>query len=490
MQTDMGNGSTNIAGVAVYIDPLEACLRAENTAPLFYKRWKACMITHHNHWATDINGSSDNAGNVVTDGRAGGARTPQWVTPEADVTYNMPSTYWNKGGTATGSELFWEGYAMWNEAAGCTTGCWTLHERYPASAPYVHDKGIQWTGSWNCGSEPDDYDTIHTWWTNTWDKFNLGQMDYFCIAVRRDHDYDDMTNAYQEGDLIIEKHTFGATNTVEAESESNHPHGTPGTPGYNCKVKVYEYIYTYHHLCQGHTGYYCGGHIRCYASGIVYSFAQDQIDVVTDRTVRNPNAEIVGKIGIVDKSSLQNAAEGYDAMSTTFPKTKLNLNVMNGLSDPLCPYAGYVWCHWGMKYNSFLDSSSELSPIDMMPAWKFIPMESKVTDLFEVDMWFKYNRGLFPCDNWEQYEGWNEDNMTLAVNKYEKDWGDMYDFDVFLNVGETLLPQKDISNLMDALNYESYSVNRQYAMRLALEAVGNGSYSQRHQPRLSADTEP
>lgn len=207
--------------------------------------------------------------------------------------------------------------------------------------------------------------------------------------------------------------------------------------------------------CKGHTGYYCGGHLKCLVSGVVYSFKENDIRFVNDE-LEDDNYELHPPItdGSVNTSTLQKAA-----------LTGLNLHTEASILEvDYHEVFGDVWC-------LTTEYPEKRALLQAMMGWQ---------DIFDVDHSIKYGRYNFPYNNWRNYEGWTSENMTLAMLKYGQDWNEIYGFDIPVNIGFGTMQSADIVALNKALadKYgDNYGEVRQYVVGLALKAVGNGTYS-------------
>lgn len=100
-------------------------------------------------------------------------------------------------------------------------------------------------------------------------------------------------------------------------------------------------------------------------------------------------------------------------------------------------------------------------------------------DIFDIDAGINYPQFFFPnAMDPRDYEGWTESNMLLALLKYNMSWEDTYSFDIPVNMGTPQLSEDQISTILDAI--QPVSGDQRKALELALQAVGNGQYSQLH----------
>ena len=99
-----------------------------------------------------------------------------------------------------------------------------------------------------------------------------------------------------------------------------------------------------------------------------------------------------------------------------------------------------------------------------------------IQDIFDADMLI--TRPVFDPD----WEGWTENNMTLAVVRYNQDWEDIYGIVIASELGGEGVSETEIKEYMDNLqkNYPDLSARRREVIELALRKVGNMNYSQEH----------
>jgi hypothetical protein len=123
-------------------------------------------------------------------------------------------------------------------------------------------------------------------------------------------------------------------------------------------------------------------------------------------------------------------------------------------------------------------------------AWKYLTKEDDEydvnrmlwygEDIFDIDASIDYPYGLFPVEA-SDYQGWTETNMTLALTKYIMSWEDTYCFDIPVNFSSPQLSDSQIDDIIKAVGgSSSMSEGQKKAVTLALQAVGNGQYSQEH----------
>lgn len=204
--------------------------------------------------------------------------------------------------------------------------------------------------------------------------------------------------------------------------------------------------------CEGHTGYYCGGHLRCHVTGIVYSMRGKDVAFV---------------MGDLDDDSYVMEYPVHEVNYATADTAKKTLNI-NTDYDILSP-----------NYSDVFDPTWKMAT-KYREGGELLNYMRLCEDIFDVDKnIILYGKQQFRYNDFRQYEGWTEDNKLIALSKYGQDWNDIYGFDVPTEIGFGEIPAKDIENLDKAL-YEKYGPIynnvRKHVVNLALAAVGNGSY--------------
>lgn len=288
------------------------------------------------------------------------------------------------------------------------------------------------------------------------------------------------------------------------------------------RAKVYTQYWTqYTRDCKGHNFQYCGGHIACHSHGVVFSISNEQIDMaeVNDYTNGIPKVkdfplgergydEVVGKVDT-------------DKVEYTFPEAAKT----GGCKSPLYDVQGSVTGMIGL--NVYVDDNQWLDDYDTRSSDSFHLMK----DIFDIDCNILKGDNIFPtqgCDI-KQYEGWNADNMQLAILKYCSDWHEEYGFDIpqeicynpyaidrtthkdvdlfdlvadadpektFKNIeggyecGQDPLSEEDIEKICAELKTSygaKFTKTREEAVRLSLGYVGRGHYNPNHHHDFLAD---
>lgn len=271
---------------------------------------------------------------------------------------------------------------------------------------------------------------------------------------------------------------------------SNH-----GNANGSCSHSVMTYamaIYrtTYTRNCKGHCVYYCGGHLKANLYGRVYSFSQDQINAA-----ENGCMDEFAKIdaGAIDYSNARMAAE-TDCLVDGNTHVGCRTDARANLSFLDCD-VGLVNIA-GLNINVFNDNGSFYNTQDwkMAEDTKYGLVGANIyrcNDIFDVDLCILYGWGLFPIGGslsstgttYKDFVPWTGDNMFLAVNKFRMDWDEIYGFDIPINLGYSVLSDKEIEAIIESVTAaegDTLSDMRRRAIETALRAVGAGSYSQEH----------
>lgn len=282
------------------------------------------------------------------------------------------------------------------------------------------------------------------------------------------------------------------TRTVSDYSTFYHSSGSCTT----VEKKVDEFVRN----CDGHGFKYCGGHIGMHSHGIVYSFTNEQIAMSTVRDETNGNP-------LADGFALED--NGFDNMRGKIIHNEVNYgNVVDAAAsggcaspwvDPQGSISGMYGLNlklngteWGSDYGTRITSGMHM-----------------MRDIFDIDTNLLKGDNIFPlkCD-FTNYEGWTEDNMTLAILKWVADWYDEYGFDIPQEIwygdlgtenddgtitpydygydgsGQAALSTDDIDAIVTALQSaygSSFDEEREEAVRMTLGFVGRGHYSQYHE---------
>lgn len=228
--------------------------------------------------------------------------------------------------------------------------------------------------------------------------------------------------------------------------------------------------------CKGHSYQYCGGHLGVISRGNVFSMTNEQLALVGtyNEDYQFPVQmdwsddrydEIRGKV-ITDKVNYSGTVS--DAAWSGGSETPA--------SDVQGSYMGHSYGlnlyveggNWKEGFHVVGESDSEENK------------QYLCRDIFDVDEMVLKGSNCFGTKNWNDYEGWNGDNMTLAVLRQTMDWQDVYEFDIPTELGAKVLCQEDIDKIVDALKKKygsSFNDSREQAVRIALSWVGKAHYN-------------
>lgn len=228
--------------------------------------------------------------------------------------------------------------------------------------------------------------------------------------------------------------------------------------------------------CKGHSYQYCGGHLGVISRGNVFSMTNEQLALVGtyNEDYQFPVQmdwsddrydEIRGKV-ITDKVNYSSTVS--DAAWSGGSETPA--------SDVQGSYMGHSYGlnlyveggNWKEGFHVVGESDSEENK------------QYLCRDIFDVDEMVLKGSNCFGTKNWNDYEGWNGDNMTLAVLRQTMDWQDVYEFDIPTELGAKVLCQEDIDKIVDALKKKygsSFNDSREQAVRIALSWVGKAHYN-------------
>lgn len=228
--------------------------------------------------------------------------------------------------------------------------------------------------------------------------------------------------------------------------------------------------------CKGHSYQYCGGHLGVISRGNVFSMTNEQLALVGtyNEDYQFPVQmdwsddrydEIRGKV-ITDKVNYSGTVS--DAAWSGGSETPA--------SDVQGSYMGHSYGlnlyveggNWKEGFHVVGESDSEENK------------QYLCRDIFDVDEMVLKGSNCFGTKDWDDYEGWNGDNMTLAVLRQTMDWQDVYEFDIPTELGAKVLCQEDIDKIVDALKKKygsSFNDSREQAVRIALSWVGMAHYN-------------
>lgn len=242
--------------------------------------------------------------------------------------------------------------------------------------------------------------------------------------------------------------------------------------------------------CQGHDCRYCGGHTFLDVKGIIFSFTDDEIIAAGGKpgAFEESSYEI---IPIIDEEKLGEATgvaarRGITGSPVTSGERPYLADTLGITGLNILIEDNYTWKEGG---DPQINPNAIGTMLSMQKDWDWWSDTVSVNkmlwsaqDIFDMDAAIDYPFGFFPYTNVNEYEGWTETNMYLALQKYILSWEDTYDFDIPVNMGTPQLSDSQISNIVNGVSahYGGLTNGEEKAITAALEAVGNGTYSQMH----------
>ncbi len=260
----------------------------------------------------------------------------------------------------------------------------------------------------------------------------------------------------------------------------------------------------YYCTCKGHDCRFCGGHTLVNVKGIVFSFTDDELAAVGGKLQKQSDnlklvpvyrEEVLGTI--TDTAGLKGWANTAGTEDSLFGRSYYNTLSIDGINLLI---ENDVWVQTGS--NSLITDDK---PIRVAPelvqdiasvrqyhdgwnaswdpgdgTYQVDSMLFVAQDIFDIDASLEWGKGLFQYEDANEYQGWTETNMELAILKYINSWEDTYMFDIPVNLSSPQLSDTQVDDILKAIGGSDLSEGQREAVRLALEAVGNGQYSQEH----------
>lgn len=219
------------------------------------------------------------------------------------------------------------------------------------------------------------------------------------------------------------------------------------------KSGVYKNSYeTYKWECKGgHSGHYCGGHVKLNTTGYVYSFSDKDIAIISGEE----DGEVKGK---VDESKVDFTTISTAQRTGGYPVSSIGWNVSNennGRKDTVL--------------KEITVNGRQISSLNYM------------NDIFDCDMRIQYGeKSSLLSENYKLFTTWTADNMELAMTKYSMDWFDTYEFDIQNSLGSYPLNDEMIEAVKNNLiGYEGFSDSQKTVIDEALRSVGNVAYDRK-----------
>lgn len=228
--------------------------------------------------------------------------------------------------------------------------------------------------------------------------------------------------------------------------------------------------------CKGHSYQYCGGHLGVISRGNVFSMTNEQLALVG---TYNEDYQFPVQMDWSD--------DRYDEIRGKVITDKVNYSGTvsdaawsGGSETPASDVQGsYMGHSYGL--NLYVEGGNWKEGFHVVGASDSEENKQYLCrDIFDVDEMVLKGSNCFGTKNWNDYEGWNGDNMTLAVLRQTMDWQDVYEFDIPTELGAKVLCQEDIDKIVDALKKKygsSFNDGREQAVRIALSWVGKAHYN-------------
>lgn len=279
--------------------------------------------------------------------------------------------------------------------------------------------------------------------------------------------------------------------------------------------------------CAGHTCRFCGGHTLVDVKGIVFSFTDEEIVAAGGKTGGRTTVQ-AGDYEIIPVYNQECIDARRDtpallAYYSNVAASAAGASYNNYNSDPIDesfmwsnhissdpeeslfarPYYQNVGVHgMNMQFSngSWVGTNPDVSASVMEKlesvrtypdgfTWGGLTRDDDyevnrmlwyAQDIFDIDAIIDYPYGFFPIEEAKEYQGWTQTNMTLALTKYIMSWEDVYYYDIPVNFGSPQLSDAQISDILKAIGGSSLGDRQKDAVIFALQAVGNGQYSQEH----------
>lgn len=279
--------------------------------------------------------------------------------------------------------------------------------------------------------------------------------------------------------------------------------------------------------CQGHNARYCGGHTFVDMKGIIFSFTDAEIAAANGKTYESPTGGKSVILPVIDEEKLNDVIQTngtnvamlkgwsgnsiiHDARKPTYEAAGVyGLNIITSVYDKDGSHQMKTWAKGydsdgnGIKGHEIgtpvvnpnvywergaAGESSDLTIGGVSVRTFFSSYDYEVnkmlyvgSDIFDIDASIDYPVGFFPQTE-ETYTGWTETNMYLALQRYNMSWEDIYSFDIPVNFNCPQLSETQIAQIVEGVkkHYGSLKTGEENAIMAALQAVGNGQYSQMH----------
>ena len=261
-------------------------------------------------------------------------------------------------------------------------------------------------------------------------------------------------------DSDITKKSYGDACVIEFKGDDDKLHRIYMYSSEKVDVKKTQYKYSgncilekryrtdYDRNCKGHSFCYCGGHICYHSQGIVYSMTNEQL-LMTGATPEEENRPISDGYNL-DKHGFKTLKGKHEDIDYTTYLSAVNKagSVKNPVADPQGSYLGSkkgleMWTRGSKNAEGWYDGMGTSK--DTQDLWEkgksgeyfnvsseYQAASNKMQDIFDIDIGIEKASNVFPIDkaNYENFESWTADNMTMAGIKFSMNWYELYEFDI------------------------------------------------------------
>lgn len=237
--------------------------------------------------------------------------------------------------------------------------------------------------------------------------------------------------------------------------------------------------------CKGHDFEYCGGHVGVNSQGVVYSMTNEQMAL--GAAYNSDDEKPVVKDFDFEGHGYESLQGKHNLDKVDF-STAPSASTTGGCPLPTESVQGSNVANRGL--NLYVDEDGTFKSGYYVR--EDIP-STLVRDIFDIDCMIDKGGNAFPWgSHYEDYEGWCEDNMSLALSRTTIDWLDTYGTDVNIELDRKTKDNEEISgistttdlnNIIESLRAtygDDLTEEREAAVRLALSWVGRGHYNEHH----------
>lgn len=283
--------------------------------------------------------------------------------------------------------------------------------------------------------------------------------------------------------------------------------------GYYCcscegKTKYYTLtVTTYTRECKGHNFEYCGGHVSTHEQGNVFSVTNEQLTISDIYDEGKEPAALFTEYYNVGGGSINHSEpytkslytgnrsgdfeidKRYEELIGKVDRQNVDYSTASsaastgGCVTPMQDiYQGSSVSH---GLNIIVSGSGENGwgeGIEVQHG-----MVRYCRDIFDCDCIILKGCNVFPFKDYNKYEGWTADNMSLCINRLSMNWYELYGFEISTEIGEYnyTLSEQDIEMLLVGLEAEYgtlFSADRKELTEAILTYVGRGHYTNHHHP--------